>query len=66
MEIKDIKEAQADLKKRQKALVKDLNEVMAQQQQLAKRREELTQEALRLNGEARLLKRLDGDKPSKK
>jgi len=58
----DIKEAQADFKKRQEALVEELNQVMAQQQQLAKRREELTQEALRLNGEARLLNRLNGDK----
>lgn len=54
----EIKEAQADLKKRQEAVVEELNQVMSQQQQLAKRREELTQEALRLNGEKRLLNRL--------
>ena len=54
----EIKEAQADLKKRQEAVVEELNQVMSQQQQLAKRREELTQEALRLNGEKRILNRL--------
>ena len=62
----DIKEARADLKKRQEAVVKDLNEVMAQQQALAQRRQQLTEAALRLNGEARSLNRLDGDKPKGK
>jgi len=57
----EIKEAQADLKTRQEALVKELNETIAQEQQIAARKQELTQEALRLNGEARMLNRLDGD-----
>lgn len=64
----EIKEAEADLAKRQEALGEELNQVVAQQQQLAKRREELIQEALRLNGERRMLQRLsqNGDKPLKK
>ena len=61
----DIKQAKADLKKRQEAVVKELNQVIAQQQALANRRQQLTEEALRLNGETRLLKRLDGDKSQK-
>lgn len=61
----DIKELQADHKARTEALVKELNEVIAQQQSLAQRRQVLTEEALKLNGESRLLNRLtkDGDKP---
>jgi peptidoglycan hydrolase CwlO-like protein len=54
MEI-NVKQAKADLKVRQEAVVKELNEVIAGQQALAQRRAELTEEALRLNGEARYL-----------
>jgi len=54
----DIIEAQADLKHRQEAVVKELNEVISQQQVLAQRRQALTDEAKMLNGEARLLDRL--------
>lgn len=59
----DIAKEKADLKERQEALVKELNEVIAQEQALAQRKQQLIEEALRLNGEARLLNRLDGDKP---
>jgi len=62
----DIKEAQKDLKKRQEALVEELNQVMSQRQQLEARFKALIKEADMLNGEGRMLKRLDGDKPSKK
>lgn len=64
----EIKEARAGLDKRQKALVKELNEVIAQQQALANRRQQLTEEALRLNGEARMLNSLskNGDKTQEK
>jgi len=57
----DIKAAKADLEERQEALVKEINEVIAQQQTLASRRQQLTEEALRLNGETRMLNRLNGD-----
>jgi len=61
----EIKEAKADLKKRQEAVVKGINEVIAQEQALAVQKQGLIEEALRLNGEARLLNRLNGDKPQK-
>lgn len=61
----DIKTAKADFKKRQKAVVKEINQITAQQQQLAARMRELIEEAHRLNGEARMLKRLDGEKSQK-
>ena len=59
----DIQKEKAELKERQEAVVKGLNEVMAQEQAVAQRKQQLIEEALRLNGEARLLNRLDGDKP---
>jgi len=58
----DIQKEKLDLKKRQETLVKELNEVTSQEQALAQRKQQLIEEALRLNGEARLLTRLDGDK----
>jgi len=57
----DIKTAKADLKKRQEVVVAEINQVAAQQQQLAERMRELIREADMLNGEDRLLKRLDGN-----
>ena len=64
----DIKREQADLKTRQEAVVKELNEVIAQEQALAARKQQLVEEALRLNGETRLLNKLskNGDKPKEK
>jgi peptidoglycan hydrolase CwlO-like protein len=59
----DIQKEKADLKERQETVVKGLNEVIAQEQALAQRRQQLIEEALRLNGEARMLNRWDGDKP---
>jgi len=60
MDIKDIKEAQADLKKRQKAVVEEMNQNIAQRQGLEARFRELVKEADMLNGEARMLNRLNG------
>lgn len=63
----EIKEAQADLKTRQEAVVKGINEVIAQEQALAAQKQGLIEEALRLNGEARLLNKLsDNGKKQKK
>ena len=64
----DIQKEQADLKTRQEAVVKGLNEVIAQEQALAAQKQQLVEEALRLNGEARLLNKLskNGDKPKGK
>lgn len=64
----DIKEAQADFKKRQKAVVEEINQIAAKQQELGARMRELIEEAHRLNGEARMLERLskDGSKKQKK
>ena len=59
----DIKKEKADLKERQEVVVKEINEIIAQRQQLEARLKELIKETDRLNGEARLLNRLDGDKP---
>lgn len=58
----DIKQAKADLKKRQQALVKEMNQNIAQRQQLEARFREMVKEADMLNGEARMLNRLNGDK----
>ena len=58
----DIQKEKASLKERQEAVIRDLNEVIAQEQAIAQRKQQLIEEALRLNGEARLLTRLDGDK----
>jgi hypothetical protein len=57
----ELKELQADHKARAEAVAKELNEVIVQQQALAQRRQVLTEEALRLNGEARMLQRLSKD-----
>ena len=58
----EIKQAKADLKKRKEAVVKEMNENIAQHQALEARMKELIKEADMLNGEDRMLKRLDGDK----
>lgn len=62
----DIKEAKADLKKRQEAVAKEINQNAAQQQQLQARMKELIKIAERQNGEADMVNRLDGDKPKGK
>jgi hypothetical protein len=62
----DIQKERATLKERQEAVVKELNEVIVQEQALANRKQQLIEEALQLNGEARLLNRLNGDKPKRK
>ena len=58
----DIQKEKASLKERQDAVIRDLNEVISQEQAIAQRKQQLIEEALRLNGETRLLTRLDGDK----
>ena len=57
----DIKTARTDLKKGQEAVVEEINQIAAQQQQLGIRMRELIKEADMLNGEDRMLKRLDGN-----
>jgi uncharacterized coiled-coil protein SlyX len=57
----DIQKEKADLKIRQETVVKELNEVITQERTLAQRKQALIEEALKLNGEARMLNRLDGD-----
>ena len=54
----DIKQAKKELRKRQEPVVGELNQVIRQEKVLAARKKELLDEALRLNGEARLLNRL--------
>ena len=58
----DIAKEKQELKTKQDILVKQLSEVITQEQGLAVRKQQLVEEALRLNGEARLLNRLDGDR----
>lgn len=55
------KEKQA-LEKRQKEIVERMNQNISQRQQLETEMQEFVREAERLNGEARLLQRLNGDK----
>jgi hypothetical protein len=61
----DITELKADLEKRQKEIVEKMNKNISQRQQLEAEMQELVREAERLNGEGRLLNRLNGDKPDK-
>jgi len=61
----DIAQEKQSLKERQEAVVKDMNENIAQRQALEARFRELVREADMLNGEARLLNRLGGDNPDK-
>ena len=62
----EIQKERADLKKRQEALVKRLNEILTQEQSLAQERQQIIEEIKLNNGEARMLKRLNGDKPKGK
>lgn len=57
----DIKQELKELRKRQEPVVKELNQIIRQERVLAARKKELMDEALRLNGEARLLNRLAKD-----
>lgn len=57
----EIKEARADFEERQKAIVKEMNENIAQRQQLEVRWKELVKESDMLNGENRMLERLSKD-----
>ena len=59
----DIQKEKADLKERQERVVKEMNENIAHRQALETRFRELMKEADMLNGEGRMLNRLDGDKP---
>ena len=63
----EIKEAQVDLKQRQEAVVKEMNENIAQRQLSEARFKELVKEADMLNGEARMLNKLsDNGKKQKR
>jgi regulator of replication initiation timing len=57
----DIKEAKADHKKRQQEVVERINQLAAQQQKLAEEMRGMIEESHRLNGENRMLKRLNGE-----
>jgi len=59
----DIAKEKLDLKQRQEAVVEKMNKNIAQRQQLEAEMQELIKEADMLNGESRLLNRLNGDKP---
>jgi len=63
----DIKQEKENLRKREEPVVRELNQVIGQEKALAARKKELVDEALRLNGEARLLNKLsDNGKKQKK
>jgi multidrug resistance efflux pump len=64
----NIAQAKADLKKRQEALAKEFNQILAQEQALAQRKAQLIQEITMNNGEVRGYKRLSGNgaKPKEK
>jgi len=62
----DIKVARKDLKERQKVLAKRLNEILAQEQNLAQEKKQIIEEIKLNNGEARMLDKLsDNGKQSK-
>lgn len=61
----DIKQEKDDLKKRKEKVVEEINQIAEQQQQLGTRMRELIKEADMLNGENRILKRLDGEQAQK-
>ena len=62
----NIETARKELKERQDAVVKEINEVTAQVQALTQRRQALILEAERLNGENRMLNRLSDNGKSRK
>lgn len=53
-----------DIKEELKEAQQKAEDIVAEMKQLAIRRQQLLQEALRLDGEIRVLKRLNGDKGS--
>ncbi|MCJ7829390.1 MAG: hypothetical protein MUP81_06590 [Dehalococcoidia bacterium] len=57
----NIAQAKIDLKKRQEALAKELNQILAQEQALAQRKMGVIQEITMNNGEVRALNRLSGN-----
>lgn len=61
----DIAELKADHKTRAEAVAKRLNEVLDLERRIQAEKQDLINESLRLNGEARMLKNLadNGDKP---
>lgn len=54
----DIKAEKADLRKRQEALAKELNDIISQEQALAQQKQRVIHEITMNNGEARMLNRL--------
>ena len=61
----DIEKLRTDHKERAEAVTKRLNEVLEMERRIQMEKQELINESLRLNGEQRLLQRLDGDKEDK-
>ena len=59
----DIEELKEDLKTRQEAVAKEYNDLVTQEQALAQRKRSLIEEIHKLNGETRMLNKLNGDKP---
>ena len=59
-------QAKADLQKRQEALAKELNEIIAEEQALAQRKAKVVHEITMNNGEARMLKTLSDNGKDKK
>jgi len=59
----DIEVLRADLKTRQEAVAKEYNDLVTQEQALAQRKRSLIEEIHKLNGETRMLNKLNGDKP---
>jgi len=58
-----IEELKEDLKTRQEAVAKEYNDLVTQEQALAQRKRSLIEEIHKLNGETRMLNKLNGDKP---
>jgi len=58
-----IEELKEDLDTRQQTVVKEFNDLLEQERVLAQRKRSLIEEIHKLNGETRMLNKLNGDKP---
>ena len=59
----DIEKFREDLDTRQQTVVKEFNDLLEQERVLAQRKRSLIEEIHKLNGETRMLNKLNGDKP---
>jgi len=59
----DIEKFREDLDTRQQTVVKEFNDLLEQERALAQRKRSLIEEIHKLNGETRMLNKLNGDKP---